>query len=153
MAERFIYQLITDPKEFRDSEAITNWAFNPYGQCYDIDERTRKHAIDKLEIFLPKSCFIINGEEIVYTGSVKECAEDYADQLFDHALDVRHGGFTGTVMTTYQALHTLYHCDSLFFVGYDKLNPVTLPGLLTYLERAKYGRTVFRFGSITLVED
>lgn len=151
--EKIIYQLITDKSEFRSAEEISDWVFNPYGTVFDIDDKTRKAAIDRLSDVLPSECFTVNGEKITYHGTTKACAEDYSDQLISHAYDVRFSGFSGSVMSPWQAMNTLYFMDDFFFVGYDKTNLLTLPQLLAYLERAQYGETEFMFGSITLVED
>lgn len=151
--EKIIYQLMLDKSEYRDSSEITNWAFNPYGQAFDIDDTERKRAIERLRSLLPKECFSIEGETITYHGSTKACAEDYSDQLIAHAYDVLFSGFSRSVMSSWQALNTLYFMDDLFFVGYDRTNPVTLPNLLAFLEREHFVETTFIFGSITLVED
>lgn len=151
--EKFIYQLMLDKEQLRDSESITNWHFCPYDAVYEIQESERRKAIERLKMLLPEECFSVNGEEMVYHGTTKACAEDYCDQLVAHAYDVRFSGFSGSVLTLWQAMNTLYFMDDLFFVGYDTTNLLTLPQLLAYLERAQYGETTFYFGSITLVED
>ena len=151
--EKFIYQLMLDKEQFRDSASIASWVFCPYNDVFEISEEERASAIERLKMLLPEDCFIINGEEMLYRGSTKACAKDYCDQLVAHAYDVRFSGFSGAVMTSWQAMNTLYFVDDLFFVGYDTTNLLSLPQLLAYLERAQYGETTFYFGSITLVED
>lgn len=142
-----------DKEQYRDSESLVNWVFCPYDHIFDISEETRNSAIGRLKMLLPESCFVINGDEMLYRGTTKVCAEDYCDQLIAHAYDVRFSGFSGSVLTPWQAMNTLYFMDDLFFVGYDTTNLLTLPQFLAYLERAGYGETTFYFGSVTLVED
>jgi len=151
--EKFIYQLMLNKEQFRDSASIANWHFCPYDDIFEIQESVRREAIVKLKTLLPEECFSINGDEMVYHGTTKACAEDYCDQLIAHAYDVRFSGFSGSVMSSWKALNTLYFIDDLFFVGYDTTNLLTLPQLLSYLEQVKYGETTFYFGSVTLVED
>ena len=151
--EKFIYQLMLDKEQFRYSSSIANWVFCPYDDVFEITEQERSSAIERLKMLLPEECFVINGDEMKYSGTTKACTEDYCDQLVAHAYDVRFSGFSGAVMTSWQAINTLYFMDDLFFVGFDTTNLLTLPQLLSYLERAGYGETTFYFGSITLVED
>lgn len=151
--EKFIYQLMLDKEQFRDSSSIANWVFCPYDDVFEITEQERSSAIERLKMLLPEECFVINGDEMKYSGTTKACTEDYCDQLVAHAYDVRFSGFSGAVMTSWQAINTLYFMDDLFFVGFDTTNLLTLPQLLSYLERVGYGETTFYFGSITLVED
>ena len=139
--------------EFRSPESIADWALCPFDVVFEISESDRKGAIERLMMPLPKECFTISGDKMVYHGSTKACAEDYCDQLVSYAYDVRFSGFAGAVLTPWQAMNTLYFIGDLFFVGYDATNLLTLPQLLAYLERAGYGETTFTFGSITLVED
>ena len=142
-----------EERDFRDSESIANWHFCPYDAVFEIQEDERKAAIVRLKMLLPEDCFTVDGEQMIYHGTTKACAEDYCDQLIAHAYDVRFSGFSGAVLTSWQAINTLYFMDDLFFVGYDATNLLTLPQLLSYLERTGFGETTFYFGSITLVED
>ena len=151
--EKFIYQLMLDKEQLRDSSSIVEWVFCPYDNVFEISDKQRNDAIGRLKMLLPEECFTVNGDTMVYHGSTKACAEDYSDQLIAHAYDVRFSGFSGSVMTPWQAMNTLYFMDDLFFVGYDTTNLLTLPQLLSYLEQAGYGETTFYFGSVTLVED
>ena len=144
---------MTDDNEYRDTSEISNWCFNPWGTCFGIEEDERKRAIAKLKRILPEEVFTVRGEEISYSGSNKKCAEDFADQLINHAIDIRSNGFSKTKLTAWNALYTMYGCNDVFFVGYDRINPVTLPSLLDYLERAGYGPTTFKFGCIGVLED
>lgn len=142
-----------DKEQFRDSASIASWPLCPYDAIYEINEEQRVGAIARLKMLLPEECFIINGDIAKYSGSTKACAEDYCDQLVAHAYDVRFSGFSGAVMTPWQAMNTLYFVEDLFFVGYDATNLLTLPQLMSYLEQMEYDETTFYFGSITLVED
>lgn len=151
--EKFIFQLMLDKEQLRDASSIADWAFCPYDDVFDISEEQRKSAILRLKMLLPEACFTIDGDEMVYHGTTKACAEDYCEQLTAHAFDVCFSGFAGSVMTSWQAMNTLYFIDDLFFVGYDTTNLLTLPQFLAYLERAGYGETTFYIGSVTLVED
>lgn len=151
--EKFIFQLMLNKEQFRDSSSIANWALCPYDDIFEIGDEQRRGAIERLKMLLPEESFTINGDEMLYHGTTKACAEDYCDQLVAHAYDVRFSGFSGSVMTPWQAMNTLYFVSDLFFVGYDTTNLLTLPQLLSYLEQAGYGETTFYFGSVTLVED
>ena len=149
---KFIYQLMTDKDQFCDAATLAE-RLPHFDHVFDIDDSERKAAIEKLGTLLPGKCFSVKGETITYHGSTKACAEDYAEQLVNHAYDVRFSGFAHSVMTTRQAMFSLYFMSDLFFVGYNTTRPLTLPQLLAYLERTGCGETVFTFGSITLAEN
>lgn len=142
-----------DKSEFRSSEDLANWPLCPYDSVFEIQDSLRKDAIEQLQDALPKECFSVSSEKMVYHGTTKQCVDDYCFQLSLHASDVKLNGFSQSVLTPWQALNTLYFIDDMFFIGRNLTNLLTLPQLLSYLEQAGYGETTFLFGSITLVED
>lgn len=149
---KFIYQLILNQDEFRSSEDVNNWVLNPY-QCSGIDEATRQRAIDRLKSRLPEEVFVIRGNEISFSGNTKKCAEDYGDQLINHAIDIRTNGFGKTKLDTWPVTSTLYGINDYFIVGRDRTNPVPFVHLLSFLEDMKFGPTTFKFGSVSIIND
>lgn len=149
---KFIYQLILNQDEFRSSEDVNNWVLNPY-PCSGIDDATRKRAIDRLKSRLPEEVFVIRGNEISFSGSTKKCAEDYGDQLVNHAIDIRTNGFGKTRLDTWPVTSTLYGINDYFIVGRDRTNPVPFVHLLSFLEDMKFGPTTFTFGSVSIIND
>lgn len=149
---KFIYQLILSQDEFRSSEEVNNWALNPY-PCSGIDDKTRQRAIDRLKSRLPEEVFVIRGNEISYSGNTKKCAEDYGDQLINHAIDIRTNGFGKTKLDTWPVTSTLYGINDYFIVGHDRTNPVPFVHLLSFLEDMKFGPTTFSFGSVSIIND
>ena len=149
---KFIYQLIINQDEFRSSEDVNNWVLNPY-PCSGIDEATRQRAIDRLKSRLPEEVFVIRGNEISFSGNTKKCAEDYGDQLINHAIDIRTNGFGKTKLDTWPVTSTLYGINDYFIVGRDRTNPVPFVHLLSFLEDMKFGPTTFSFGSVSIIND
>jgi len=149
---KFIYQLILSQDEFRSSEDVNNWVLNPY-PCSGIDDATRQRAIDRLKSRLPEEVFVIRGNEISFSGNTKKCAEDYGDQLINHAIDIRTNGFGKTKLDTWPVTSTLYGINDYFIVGYDRTNPVPFVHLLSFLEDMKFGPTTFTFGSVSIIND
>ena len=149
---KFIYQLIINQDEFRSSEDVNNWVLNPY-PCSGIDEATRQRAIDRLKSRLPEEVFVIRGNEISFSGNTKKCAEDYGDQLINHAIDIRTNGFGKTRLDTWPVTSTLYGINDYFIVGRDRTNPVPFVHLLSFLEDMKFGPTTFSFGSVSIIND
>ena len=149
---RFIYQLIISQDEFRSSEDVNNWVLNPY-PCSGIDDATRQRAIDRLKSLLPEEVFVIRGNEISFSGNTKKCAEDYGDQLINHAIDIRTNGFGKTKLDTWPVTSTLYGINDYFIVGRDRTNPVPFVHLLSFLEDMKFGPTTFSFGSVSIIND
>ena len=149
---KFIYQLILSQDEFRSSEDVNNWVLNPY-PVSGIDDKTRRRAIDRLKSRLPEEVFVIRGNEISFSGNTKKCAEDYGDQLINHAIDIRTSGFGKTKLDTWPVTSTLYGINDYFIVGRDRTNPVPFVLLLSFLEDMKFGPTTFRFGSVSIIND
>ena len=149
---KFIYQLILNQDEFMSSEDVNNWVLNPY-PCSGIDEATRQRAIDRLKSRLPEEVFVIRGNEISFSGNTKKCAEDYGDQLINHAIDIRTNGFGKTRLDTWPVTSTLYGINDYFIVGRDRTNPVPFVHLLSFLEDMKFGPTTFSFGSVSIIND
>lgn len=149
---KFIYQLILNQDEFRSSEDVNNWVLNPY-PCSGIDDKTRQRAIDRLKSRLPEEVFVIRGNEISFSGNTKKCAEDYGDQLINHAIDIRTNGFGKTKLGTWPVTSTLYGINDYFIVGRDRTNPVPFVHLLSFLEDMKFGPTTFKFGSVSIIND
>lgn len=149
---KFIYQLILNQEEFRSSEDVNNWVLNPY-PCSGIDDATRQRAIDRLKSRLPEEVFVIRGNEISFSGNTKKCAEDYGDQLINHAIDIRTNGFGKTKLDTWPVTSTLYGINDYFIVGRDRTNPVPFVHLLSFLEDMKFGPTTFTFGSVSIIND
>lgn len=149
---KFIYQLILNPDEFRSSEDVNSWVLNPYSVS-DIDDKTRQRAIDRLKSRLPEEVFVIRGNEISFSGNTKKCAEDYGDQLINHAIDIRTNGFGKTRLDTWPVTSTLYGINDYFIVGRDRTNPVPFVHLLSFLEDMKFGPTTFAFGSVSIIND
>ena len=149
---KFIYQLILNQDEFRSSEDVNNWVLNPY-PCSGIDDATRQRAIDRLKSLLPEEVFVIRGNEISFSGNTKKCAEDYGDQLINHAIDIRTNGFGKTRLDTWPVTSTLYGINDYFIVGCDRTNPVPFVHLLSFLEDMKFGPTTFTFGSVSIINE
>ena len=149
---KFIYQLILNQEEFRSSEDVNNWVLNPY-PCSGIDDATRQRAIDRLKSRLPEEVFVIRGNEISFSGNTKKCAEDYGDQLINHAIDIRTNGFGKTRLDTWPVTSTLYGINDYFIVGRDRTNPVPFVHLLSFLEDMKFGPTTFTFGSVSIINE
>lgn len=149
---KFIYQLILNQDEFRSSEDVNSWVLNPYSVS-GIDDKTRQRAIDRLKSRLPEEVFIIRGNEISFSGNTKKCAEDYGDQLINHAIDIRTNGFGKTRLDTWPVTSTLYGINDYFIVGRDRTNPVPFVHLLSFLEDMKFGPTTFAFGSVSIINE
>lgn len=149
---KFIYQLILNPDEFRTSDDVNSWVLNPY-PVSDIDDKTRQRAIDRLKSLLPEEVFVIRGNEISFSGNTKKCAEDYGDQLINHAIDIRTNGFGKTRLDTWPVTSTLYGINDYFIVGRDRTNPVPFVHLLSFLEDMKFGPTTFTFGSVSIINE
>lgn len=149
---KFIYQLILNQNEFRPSDDVNAWVLNPY-PCSGIDDATRKRAIDRLKSLLPEEVFVIRGNEISFSGNTKKCAEDYGDQLINHAIDIRTNGFGKTRLDTWPVTSTLYGINDYFIVGRDRTNPVPFVHLLSFLEDMKFGPTTFKFGSVSIINE
>lgn len=149
---RFIYQLILNQDEFMSSEEVNAWVLNP-DPVSGIDDATRQRAIERLKNLLPEEVFVIRGNEISFSGNTKRCAEDYGDQLINHAIDIRTNGFGKTKLDTWPVVSTLYGINDRFIVGRGRTNPIPFVHLLSFLEDMKFGPTTFSFGSVSIIND